>query len=227
MGKEGSAYGKGFMIRILVLLGVMAAVVGGYYYDKEVLVPGAEKKMLEVQDLANKRGADGKRINREKVHELIGRWASRSSRKYTQEPPEDMVDDKEFMAKFKPKTFDIETYNFRRIVPGLASRLVEFAYLDDVVVFSQSSIAISEDQLNTGFEDGNRIQGAPSDRGGGGGPRPPRGGGGGRPTGDNAGADSDSNDADSNDADSDDADSDDADTENTTEKDSDKKDDDN
>lgn len=191
MNKEGSAYGKGFVIRVLVLLGVMAAVVGGYYYDRDVLVPGAEKKMLEVQDLANKRGEDGKRISREKVHEVMGSWASRTSREYTQVRPDDLAEGEEFNAK----TFDIETYQFRRIVPGLARLMVEFAFLEDEVVFSQSSIPISDKQLNTGFEDGNKIKGIQSDRSGGGaggGRMPPRGaggarGGGGRPGGGDAG----------------------------------------
>lgn len=155
MNKEESAYGKGFVIRIVLLMGVLGLIVGGYYYDQQVLIPGAETRVnnvMRMQEFANKKTPDADRLSRTDVQELIGNWASRSTREYTQTPPEDLKDDKEFMDSFEPKTFQIETYKFKRIVPGLDTQIVEIAYIDDLAMFSQSGSPIKDSQLDWGFD---------------------------------------------------------------------------
>lgn len=156
MTKEESAYGKGFVFRIILLMGIMGLIVGGYYYDKLVLLPGADDKVtavLKIQEFANKKTKDSDRISRSDVQEMIGSWANLSTREYTTSAPKDMRDDEEFMASFEPITFEIETYKFKRIVPGLESQMVEVAYLNDVAMFSQTGNAITEGQLDWGFKE--------------------------------------------------------------------------
>lgn len=162
MKKEESGYGKGFVIRMFLLVGVLAMIVGGYYYDKLVLVPGADERVtavLKIQEFANKKTKDADRISKNDVREMIGNWASRTTREYTTSAPKKFHNDEEFMANFVPTTFEIESYKFKRIVPGLESQLVEIAYLNDVAMFSQTGNPIAEGQLDWGFDESIEDQG--------------------------------------------------------------------
>lgn len=152
MSKDGSPYGKSFVIRMLVLLGLLAAAVGGFYYDQQVLLPGAEEKVREVLNLVNARTDDGGGIPQSQVQEAVGSWASRSTREHTQVAPEDIKSDPKKLESFKAKTYEIESYKFKRVLPFMPSQLVEIAYIDKAVVFSQSGDPITEEQLNSGFE---------------------------------------------------------------------------
>jgi hypothetical protein len=202
MSNEGSPYGKAFVIRMLVLLVLLAAAVGGFYYDQE-LMKTANTKVDEIYALASARTDDGGGIPQSQIRETVGNSARLASREHVREET--------------GKTYEVDTFSFKRVIPFMAATTIDVAYLEKATVYvSKPGEAITDDQLNSGFErptftvpEGDRVQPSAGGMGGtGGGGGASRGGGGrrGRPDNDDAKSDDADKDDDSEDSDTKDED---------------------
>lgn len=148
MSNNGSPYGAAFMIRMCILLGIFVLAVGGFYYDRQVLIPRADKKIEEVQKLITARTDDGGGIPQSQVDEAIGNTATKVSREHVTKPA-----DPDKTENFKAKTYEVVTYKFKRVLPFLLKpHILEVAYQDKAVVFSSPGKPIEEELLDSGFE---------------------------------------------------------------------------
>ncbi len=138
-----SPYGKGFAIRMIVLLGLLALALGGYFYDRQVMIPTAEKKIDEVEQLINEPTDDGQGIPPSLVEETIGGWASKTSFNYTQKVSDE---------KLIPKEYEVHQYTFKRVLPFLKGQTLDLAFMDKALVFSSPGKPITEEMLQRGFE---------------------------------------------------------------------------
>ena len=59
--KKKSSYGTAFFIRLAVLLGIALIMGGGAWYDKAVLVPGADAKIKQIAKLETNGATDSRK----------------------------------------------------------------------------------------------------------------------------------------------------------------------
>ena len=124
--EQHSSYGKGFMIRMAVLLGLLFLVGGMFVYEKFVMIPHANQVIEEVSKLTDADSNDGHGIPRDKVRELMGR----DPFKVEDNKSKINMDRKEGEAE-KDATIVIETYKFPRILPFLkGGQFVTVVYRD-------------------------------------------------------------------------------------------------
>ncbi len=110
MSDSGSAYGKGFAMRMVVLILLLGLVTFGLYYDRMVLPQQANQTIDEVLKLVDKETDDGKGLPKDVVQETFGF-----------EPTETREEG----------LYEIETYRFGRALPFLqGGQFVEVAYID-------------------------------------------------------------------------------------------------
>ena len=96
-----SAYGKGFAIRMIVLLVLLGLVAAGFYYDRQ-LQANAKSMINDLYSMST-----GAAVSKEEVKEKIG-FA----------PSETKTVDK----------FEVERYTFGRVLPFTKGEYVEVAY---------------------------------------------------------------------------------------------------
>lgn len=102
-------YGKGFAFRMTILLGLLALVGAGFYYDRFVLAPQTQEKINSAFSLMTKEGE----ISKKEVAENIG-FAAAS------------VDQQD--------GYEIETYQFKRALPLIKGDFLSVIYENDSLV---------------------------------------------------------------------------------------------
>ena len=102
-----SKYGAGFAIRMLILLVLLGLALYGFYYDRFVLVPQAEKGVNDAYVLLTRKTDDGGGIPKDEVQKAIGF------------PP---------VEKFEERGFEVERYEFRRLLPMAKTRYLTVVY---------------------------------------------------------------------------------------------------
>lgn len=102
-------YGKGFAFRMTILLGLLALVGAGFYYDRYVLAPQTQETINSAFTLMTKEGE----ISKKEVAEKIG-FAAAS------------VDEQD--------GYEIETYQFKRALPLIKGDFLSVIYENDSLV---------------------------------------------------------------------------------------------
>ena len=102
-------YGKGFAFRMTILLGLLALVGAGFYYDRYVLAPQTQEKINSAFSLMTKEGE----VSKKEVAENIG-FAAAS------------VDQQD--------GYEIETYQFKRALPLIKGDFLSVIYENDSLV---------------------------------------------------------------------------------------------
>ena len=120
MSNEGSPYGKAFVIRMLVLLVILVAAVGGFFYDQKCKET-ANKKVDEIHNLLHARTDDGGGIPQSHIRETVGNSARLTSR--------------EHVRKKTGKTYEVDTFSFKRVMPFMTATTIDVAYLEKAMVF--------------------------------------------------------------------------------------------
>ena len=104
-----SKYGKGFAFRMTILLGLLALVAAGFYYDRFVLSPQTEKTINSAYSLMTKEGE----VSKKEVAEKIGFAASSTD---TQDG------------------YEIETYEFKRVLPFIKGQYLSVIYENGLLI---------------------------------------------------------------------------------------------
>ena len=71
-------YGKGFMVRMGLLLGLLLLVGSMFAYERFVMIPNANRAIAEASGLMKEKSGDGHGIPRDKVQEIMGREPAKS-----------------------------------------------------------------------------------------------------------------------------------------------------
>lgn len=121
-----SNYGKGFMIRMGVLLGILLIVGGMFCYERFVMIPTANNAIAEAKALVKQKTSDGHGIPRDKIQEVMGREPSNS-----EDNKKKLNMDRKEGEPERDATILIETYSFPRILPFLkGGQFVTVVYRD-------------------------------------------------------------------------------------------------
>ena len=107
-----SPNGKGFALRMTILIGLLALAVGGFYYDRFVLPKKAEATINEAYGLMTK-PLDGSGITKQVVQETIGFAPQATSNQ---------------------DGYEIETYSFSRVLPFLKGDFLNVIYENGTLV---------------------------------------------------------------------------------------------
>jgi hypothetical protein len=102
-------YGKGFAFRMTILLGLLALVGAGFYYDRFVLAPQTQAKINDAFTLMTKDGE----VSKKEVAEKIGFAPSKVE---------------------KQDDYEIETYQFSRALPLIKGDYLSVIYENDSLV---------------------------------------------------------------------------------------------
>ncbi len=111
--ENGGKYGKGFALRMTVLIGLLALVSGGLFYDRVILPKKAKSTIAEAYKLMTAPDEDGHGITKDQVQKTIG---------------------------FEPESvtnidnFDIERYSFKRALWFMKGDYLNVIYEDDALV---------------------------------------------------------------------------------------------
>ena len=111
--EEDSKYGKGFAFRMTILLGLLALVAAGLFYDRVVLPKMAKATIDEAYKLMVAPDKDGHGITKDQVQKTIG-FA-----------PE---------AKTTIDGYDIETYSFKRALPFMKGDYLNVIYENGALI---------------------------------------------------------------------------------------------
>ncbi len=111
--ENGGKYGKGFALRMTVLIGLLALVSGGLFYDRVILPKKAKSTIAEAYKLMTAPDEDGHGITKDQVQKTIG---------------------------FEPESvtnidnYDIEKYSFKRALPFMKGDYLNVIYENDALV---------------------------------------------------------------------------------------------
>jgi hypothetical protein len=111
--EHGSKYGKGFAFRMTILVGLLALVGAGLFYDRYILPSMAKATIEEAYKLMTAPDEDGHGISKDLVQKTIG-FAPESITKQDQ--------------------YDIETYSFKRALPFMKGDYLNVIYENGALI---------------------------------------------------------------------------------------------